>query len=156
QGEAAMRRFLKSGVPGYRQSASQYFVRFAGPGKDFPLGVPPSGSDAASALHDIADTKGMLVYAMLRDRIGTEEFARGLREAAERFAGRFLTLADLQAAWEKAGGASLDLFFRQWMRRTGAPDLALTSNTEETGQAFVTTGTVTQSGDLYDLSVEIA
>ncbi len=157
QGEAAMRRFLKSGVQGYRQSASQYFIRFAGPpGKDFPVGVPPTGSDAVSALHDLADTKGMFVYAMLRDRIGQDAFVRGLRATAEKFAGRTATLADLQAAWERSAGTSLDLFFRQWFRRAGAPDLALTSATEPAGQAFVTTGAVTQAGDPYDLDIEVA
>jgi tetratricopeptide (TPR) repeat protein len=157
QGDAAMRRFLKAGVPGYRQSASQYFVRFAGTtGKDFPIGLPPAGSDAVSALHDLADTKGMFVYAMLRDRIGQDAFVSGLRAAAEKFAGRAATLADLQAAWEKSAGTTLDLFFRQWFRRTGAPDLALTSATEPAGRAFVTAGTVTQTGDSYDLPVEVA
>ena len=156
-GEAEMRRFLKSGVPGYRQSAGQYFVRFAQPrGKDFPLGVAPAGADGVAALHDIADTKGMFVYAMLRDRIGQEAFVGGLRAVAQRFAGKSASLADLRAAWEKSAATDLGPFFSQWFRRTGAPDLALTSAIAPDGSGFVATGEVTQSGDLYDLSVEIA
>jgi tetratricopeptide (TPR) repeat protein len=157
QGEAAMRRFLKSGVPGYRQSASQYFVRFAGPqGKDFPIGVAPAGADAESALHDIADTKGMFVYAMLRDLIGQEAFVSGLRATARRFAGKSVRVDDLRAAWEKAARRDLGPFFNQWFRRTGAPDLTLTSTVAPDDSGFLAKGTVTQSGEPYELWVEIA
>jgi len=151
-----MRRFLKSGVPGYRQSAGLYFVRFAQPpGKDFPLGVVPAGADAVAALHDIADTKGMFVYAMLRDLIGQEPFVGGLRDVAQRFAGRRISLSDLEGAWGKAAGRDLAPFFTQWFRRTGAPELSLTSAVAAADSGFVATGAVTQVGERYDLSVEI-
>jgi hypothetical protein len=157
QGEAAMRRFLKVGGPGYSQSAAQYFVRFAGPkGRDYPLGGTAAGSDAAIALHDIADTKGMFVYDMLRQRIGQEAFVRGLRKIVGGFAGRSVTLSDLRAAWEKASGTELRAFFQQWFSRTGAPDLVLQATTEAAGPGFVTSGTIAQTGDSYDVVVEIA
>lgn len=156
QGEPAMRAFLENGVPGYQQSAAQYFARFAGPGKDVPLGRPPAGSDAAAALHDLADTKGMFVYAMLRDEIGADAFVNGLRAVARKFAEKTVRLADLRAAWEAASKTDLKTFFAQWLERTGAPELALESKIEAGGSGFVVTGVITQVGDTYDADVEVA
>ena len=157
QGEKAMRRFLKSGVPGYLQSASQYFLRFAGPGgKDYPLSASAQGADAAAAMHDIADTKGMVVYEMLREQIGQEAFVGGLREVVQRFAGRSITLSDLRVSWERTSGQDLASFWRQWMDRTGAPDLTLGWTVGPEGRGFVVSGAITQQGAPYDLVAEVA
>ena len=43
QGDDVMRRFLKSSVPDYRQSAGQYFVRFAGQRAQIKVRVPMAG-----------------------------------------------------------------------------------------------------------------
>jgi hypothetical protein len=157
QGEKAMRSFLKNGVPGYTQSAAQYFQRFAGPGgKDSPLGDAAQGSDAAAAMHDIADTKGMFVYQMLREQIGHTAFVGGLRSVVQRFAGKSASVPDLRAAWEAASGKDLGTFFRQWMGRTGAPDLTLESKVNVEGRGFVVSGSITQRGDPYDVVAEVA
>jgi len=157
EGEKAMRSFLKSGVRGYAQSATQYFLRFAGPGgKDYPLGAPAQGSDAVAALHDIADTKGMFVYEMLREQIGHRAFVGGLRAVVERFAGKSATLSDLRTAWESASGKDLTSFFRQWMERTGGPELVLEWTVRPEGRGFVVSGAITQPGQPYDVVAEVA
>ena len=157
QGEQAMRNFLKKGVPGYGQSATQYFLRFAGPGgKDYPLSATAQGSDAAGAMHDIADTKGMFVYEMLRERIGHAAFVGGLRSVVERFAGKNVSLADLRTAWERTSGQDLSQFWRQWMDRTGGPDLALEWTAKSEGRGFVVSGTISQQGTPYDVTAEVA
>jgi hypothetical protein len=157
QGEKAMRSFLKNGVPGYAQSATQYFQRFAGPGgKDYPLGGTAQGSDAAAAMHDIADTKGMFVYQMLREQIGHTAFVGGLRSVVQRFAGRSASVSDFRVAWESASGKDLGPFFRQWMDRTGAPELALESKVRAEGRGFVVSGSITQRGEPYDVVAEVA
>jgi hypothetical protein len=157
QGEQAMRSFLKNGVPGYAQSATQYFLRFAGPGrKDYPLSATAQGGDARAAIHDIADTKGMFVYEMLREQIGHAPFVAGLRSVVERFAGRNVALGDLRAAWERTSGQHLSSFWRQWMDRTGAPDLTLDWTVKPDGKGFVVSGTISQQGAPYDLRAEVA
>ena len=157
QGEPAMRSFLKNGVPGYSQSAAQYFQRFAGPGqKDYPLGATAQGSDAAGAMHDIADTKGMFVYEMLRERIGHAAFVGGLRSVVERFAGKNASLGDLRTAWERTSGQDLSQFWSQWMDRTGAADLTLDWTARSEGRGFVISGTISQQGPPYDVSAEVA
>ncbi|HET9158165.1 MAG TPA: M1 family aminopeptidase [Myxococcaceae bacterium] len=157
QGEKAMRNFLKNGVPGYSQSATQYFLRFAGPGgKDYPLNATAQGSDAAGAMHDIADTKGMFVYEMLRERLGSAAFVGGLRSIVERFAGKKVSLGDLRTAWERTSGQDLSQFWHQWMDRTGAPDLTLEWTARSQGRGFLVSGTISQQGAPYDVTAEVA
>lgn len=157
QGEKAMRSFLRNGVPGYPQSATQYFLRFAGPGgKDYPLGATAQGSDAAGAMHDIADTKGMFVYEMLRERIGHPAFVGGLRSVVEGFAGKNVSLGDLRVAWERTSGQDLSQFWHQWMDRTGAPDLGLEWTARSEGRGFVVSGTISQQGTPYEVTAEVA
>jgi tetratricopeptide (TPR) repeat protein len=156
QGERAMRRFLDIGWPSYPQSARMYFTRFAGdPKLDLPLGVPALGADDGSTLHDLADTKGMCVYSMLRDEIGHDAFVRGLRDVIERFARKAAKIDDFRAAWERASGRDLGAFFEQWMHRSGVPDLALRSTTARDGDVFVTSGAIAQSADPYSVRIEI-
>lgn len=157
EGEAAMRSFLRYGAPGYRQSAEMYFSRFgAEDSKDYPIGAPAAGSDAAAALHDLADTKGMFVYDMMRTTIGDQAFVRGLRSIASGDPGKKVSLADLRTAWERESRTDLRRFFRQWFERTGAPELSLAVTTREENGEFVTSGAISQSGDPYELSAEIA
>jgi tetratricopeptide (TPR) repeat protein len=153
-GEAAMRRFVRNGYPGYPQSAQQYFARFA-TGNDHALGVAPNGASEAAALHDLADTKGMMVYSMLRDLIGQQALVQGLRDLAARFADRTITLADLQQVLQKSSGRKLDTFFQQWLMRTGAPELTLNAAVRAAERGHEVTGTISQTGDLYELDVDV-
>lgn len=156
EGEKAMRSFLKNGVAGYRQSAAMYFARFAGSAeKDSPLAVEPIGSDARAAQHDIADTKGMFVYNMLREKIGHDAFVRGLRRIVDGFAGKLVTVPDLRLALEKTSGTDLGPFFQQWFYRTGAPDIVLNATVAPAGSEFAVSGTVIQAEEPYDIPVEI-
>lgn len=157
EGEEAMRSYLRRGRPDYGQSAREYFTRFAGEGApDRALGSAEVGADAASALHDLADTKGVCVYAMLRDEVGPEAFRQGLRDLIRSFGGKRVVLSDLQAAMAKASGKDLERFFRQWFFRTGAAELALRSSIEPADGGFAITGTIEQAGEPYALDVEVA
>lgn len=88
--------------------------------------------------------KSAMVFLMLRDRIGAEAFAEGLRRLWREK--RFQTAAwsDLEAAFAQASGQPLGAFFRQWVDRPGAPDLKLESARQAGMQLRVR---VTQSGD---------
>jgi hypothetical protein len=157
EGDQSMRRFLENGHPGYPQSAKAYFLRFAGvPALDLPLDLVALGADDISTLHDLADSKGVCVYAMLRDEIGHEAFVAGLRSVIASFAGRTATLDDLRAAWEKASRRDLSTYFAQWLHKSGAPELTLQSTTVAADGAYTTSGTLRQSGDPYDVHAEIA
>jgi aminopeptidase N len=92
---------------------------------------------------------------MLRDVIGQEALLLGLQALAHQFADQSITLVDLQRALQKASGRNLDRFFQQWLFRTGAPDLVLNFTTRATERGFLTSGTVLQAGEAYDLDVDL-
>jgi hypothetical protein len=113
------------------------------------LAAVPPGADAAlkeftARRHGISSIvgydKAAMVFLMLRDTIGADAFARGLRLFWERHRFRTAGWSDLEAAFAQASGRSLREFFRQWVERPGAPALrlktaALAGDTLEVGIA---------------------
>lgn len=69
--------------------------------------------------------KSAMLFFMLRDRIGSDAFGRGLRLFWERQRFRHAAWSDLRAAFEEASGVDLGAFFGQWVDRPGAPHLRL-------------------------------
>jgi hypothetical protein len=71
--------------------------------------------------------KAAMLFVMLRDLIGADAFARGIRDfwAAQRF--RAASWQDLQRSFERSAGRSLAGFFEQWLTRTGGPAPAIRS-----------------------------
>lgn len=65
--------------------------------------------------------KAAMLFVMLRDDIGEQAFARGVRLFWERRRFRVASWQDLRAAFEEASGRSLERFFTQWLDRTDAP-----------------------------------
>jgi aminopeptidase N len=94
-----------------------------------PAGSHQALADFRSRTHGAAAAvgygKAAMVFVMLRDAIGEEAFARGIRLlwARERF--RIAGWPELQRAFEEASGRSLEGFFRQWLSLRGGPALKL-------------------------------
>jgi hypothetical protein len=92
------------------------------PGEDFAL------KEFTSRQHGIASiigyNKAAMVFLMLRDKIGTPAFERGLRLFWQRHRFRAASWADLEAAFAEASGEPLAGFFRQWVQRPGSPPFA--------------------------------
>lgn len=96
--------------------------------------------------------KSALVLDMLRRMMGDEPFTTGLRDfyATERF--QAATTADLRAAFERAGGRSLERFFDRWIRGATLPRLRVSWHQT---QPHTLTVRVEQAGDVFDLPVSI-
>ncbi len=69
--------------------------------------------------------KAAFVFEMLRDQIGPEAFATGVRRFWQAHRFEAATWNDLEAAFASAASRSLTPFFTQWLRRPGAPRLGL-------------------------------
>jgi aminopeptidase N len=67
--------------------------------------------------------KTAFVFFMLRDRIGPERFRAALQRLWMQHRTKVAGWNDLQRAFESESGLELDEFFRQWVRRPGAPSL---------------------------------
>ncbi|QIK39213.1 M1 family peptidase [Caldichromatium japonicum] len=69
--------------------------------------------------------KGSILWHMLRRRLGDEPFLAGLRRfyAAHRF--QIASYRDLERSFVETTGQDLGAFFEAWIKRPGAPQLAL-------------------------------
>ena len=108
----------------YRMAALQKYSDYVSGGADFPL--TEFRSRHSSASEAVGYGKMMLVYHMLRQALGDQGFARGLRDfyASNKF--RAASFGDLRAAFERVTGPGrLKPYFDQWTARAGAPDLRL-------------------------------
>lgn len=118
-GEAAGRDFLEFSRPGYAlpQSARGYLSVIRS-GFDMPL----SELNAEIQAHLLANSKGMWVYQMLRDRLGDERMFATLRRMIEDHRNGVWRLDDLRQAFiADYPDQGLDVFFDQWLDRDGLP-----------------------------------
>ena len=94
-----------------------------------PAGGHQALADFRSRTHGAAAAvgygKAAMVFVMLRDVIGEEAFARGIRLFWERERFRVAGWPELQRAFEEASGRPLAGFFRQWLTLRGGPALKL-------------------------------
>lgn len=123
EGRAAMIEFLEESRSGYssRQCARGY-VAMVAEGVDHPLATLGESGLSGGQTHHLADSKGMWVWHMLRQRIGDDRFFGTLRGIITDHAGDRITLDDLRAAFvASAPDAGLPAFFAQWLDRPGLP-----------------------------------
>ena len=100
--------------------------------------------------------KGGFVLHMLRNELGDSAFFGGVRDyyGAHRH-GTALT-GDLRAALEKRSSRNLGLFFDQWLRRPGYPELDVVWSTDSASRTIELS--VNQSGrfGLYQVNLRLA
>ncbi|BAK37358.1 aminopeptidase N [Microlunatus phosphovorus NM-1] len=84
--------------------------------------------DAAAALQDfdgISYAKGAAVLKQLATYLGDEVFIAGLQDYFAQHAYGNATLADLLAAWQRAGAQDLDSWSRVWLQTAGMDTLTI-------------------------------
>lgn len=99
------------------------------------VAVPPAHDRALSSFvsrrhgadQAVGYNKTAFVFLMLRDRLGERVFNDALRALWKNHRGRVAGWNELQQAFERASGQSLDAFFRQWVDRAGAPAVEVVS-----------------------------
>jgi aminopeptidase N len=120
-------------------------------GADVALSAFQSRTHGAEAA--VGYGKAAMVFVMLRDSIGVEAFDRGIRAFYAAHKHQAASWDDLRGAFEEAGGRSLRTFFEQWVRRPGAPEIAVTEARVRNGGDVEVT--VTQSAPAYVLDVPL-
>lgn len=132
--------------------------------RDFAA-VPPGSRRALASFRSrthgaeaaVGYGKSAMVFAMLRDAIGADVFARGIRTfwATQRF--RTASWDDLRAAFEKASGTSLAAFFAQWVGRADGPELWITgAHARAAGDTVTLELAFAQAAPAYALDVPVA
>ncbi len=107
----------------YRQTTLQKYVDYAARGRDFPLRA--FSARHSSATEAVGYGKALMLFHMLRLRLGDEAFVTGLRRFYRDWRFKTASFDAFRRSLEEASGEDLRAIFAQWVDRTGAPELAL-------------------------------
>ena len=107
----------------YRRSTLQKFSNFVNKENDFPLNKFISRHDGPSEA--IGYGKSLMMWHMLRRKLGDENFIGGIQLFYETNKYKTASYSDMRKAMEEVSGIDLLSFFDQWINRTGAPELAI-------------------------------
>lgn len=100
--------------------------------------------------------KSAMVFHMLRQQIGDQAFWDGLKRLAVRQTGQKASWEDLRRHFEATSGQDLSWFFRQWIERSGAPDLALSDvKLSRADGIWIIQGAIEQNLPLYRLDLDL-
>ena len=148
EGLHAAREYRRSTLTGYRDFA-------ATGGQDFAL-VRFRERDSP-ATQAVGYGKTMMVFHMLRDRVGDETFWSSLRHLFAEHRFRRAGWTDVQTSFEITSSASLGAWFDQWIRSPGAPSFALEHVTRERGSGGGARirGVLVQTEPAFDVDVPI-
>jgi len=125
----------------YRRGVLQKYADFVTVGRDFPLAEFTSRHSAQSEA--VGYGKTMLLFHMLRRRIGDEKFILALQSLYRGYKFKRAGFADIESTFSRAAGEDLGEFFSQWVQRAGAPELKLVA------------ARTRQSGTGYELTIQI-
>jgi hypothetical protein len=140
----------------YRSQTLRNYASLVTPASEFPLAQ--FSARRSPLTKAIGYDKGTMVFHMLRRQIGEDAFWGGLRDVYRDRLFRKTAWSDLQAAFEKRAGRSLETFFSQWVARKGAPELRLLnvqlSRPRPTGP-WVVIGKIQQGENVYSFPVDL-
>ena len=141
----------------YRQQSLQKYRDYAAKNRDFPL--TEFRSRHSSATEAVGYGKTLMLFHMLRNKLGDELFTRALRNLYQDYQFRKASFNDVKKVFEQTTDQSLDTFFSQWVERSGAPELELTdSRLQQQGNSYRLELTLAQvqPGDAYELDIPLA
>ncbi len=149
----------RGGGARYRRGALQKYADYvSSEEKDFPLRQFRSRHNGASQA--VGYGKTLMMFHMLRRRMGDERFRRALREMYTEYRYKTAGFDDLRRLFERVSGQSLGTFFDQWVEWTGAPRLEIgeVSVDRRSDGRYEISGELyqTQEGNPYHIQVPIA
>ncbi|SDE74625.1 Peptidase family M1 [Mucilaginibacter pineti] len=99
--------------------------------------------------------KGGWALHMLRRKLGDALFWKGVSNYYAKYNGGNANTDDLRRIMEQTSGQDLKVFFKQWLRTAGHPDLGI-SWTYDAAKAVVNVTVDQKQTGLYDLTLQIA
>lgn len=107
----------------YRRSTLQKFTDFVSEANDFPLSKFFSRYDGASEA--IGYGKSLMMFHMIRMKLGDKLFLKGLSNFYKDFKFKKASFFDIETEMEKVSNMDLSAFFNQWIKRKSAPEISL-------------------------------
>jgi hypothetical protein len=109
----------------HRRDALKTYGSYVSERRDFPIALFRSRHSSASEA--IGYGKSLMVWHMLRLRLGDQKFTEGLKEFFRRYRFKRASFNDLEKTFAEVSGEDLEMFFHQWIDHDGAPMLSLKS-----------------------------
>lgn len=147
----------RSSASAYRRDTLQKYADYVGKAEDFPLSHFRGRHSARTEA--VGYGKTMMLFHMLRLQLGDDAFKRGLQAFYQQQRFKLADYADLQNSFATVTDDSLGAFFRQWVQRSGAPQLRVRKAHAEFDGQYYRLETVieqTQTGPAYQLRVPVA
>ncbi len=105
----------------YRRDALQKYQAYASGGEDFPLRDFRSRHNRLTQV--VGYNKALMLFHMLRKKLGNKQFFTGLKSFYRQYRFRFASFRQLERTFAQNGKHELREFFRQWRDQSGAPNL---------------------------------
>ncbi|MCC6349408.1 MAG: M20/M25/M40 family metallo-hydrolase [Candidatus Eisenbacteria bacterium] len=140
----------------YRRDVLQKYRDYVREGRDFPLSRFRSRHSAATEA--VGYGRALMLFHMVRRRIGDDAFRRWAAAFYRDFRGRQASFADVRASLEAVSGQDLGRLFAEQLNRTGAPELRLSvSGSGPSGGGYELRGSVeqAQAGEAFQLDVPV-
>lgn len=135
----------------YRKDILKQYVSYVNDGNDFPLREFTSRTSADT--RTIGYNKGMMVYHMIEEEIGSEPFWQAWKNIYKEYVKQRVSWEEWIDHFERASGEMLPHVIPQWIDRAGAPQIAV-SQAKRTGT--VVSFTLSDlSKDEYTLQVPV-
>jgi aminopeptidase N len=118
--------------------------------------APSALDDQSAAYQSIVFYKGAMVFRMLRETLGKDQFRLLMRRYLEQYRNKSATIDDFERLASQVANRNLRYFFAQWVEGTGVPEFSVDYQIIRTRSGkFRTRGTVRQSFDTLRLPVEL-
>ena len=140
----------------YRRSTLQKFSNFVNEENDFPLTEFIARHDGASEA--IGYGKALMMWQMLRRKIGDENFLKTMKLFYENYKYKTASYTDIRKTAEKITGIDLKPFFEQWTKRKSAPEIAIKNISQDmyAGQYRINiTIEQKQNEDVFNIDIPI-
>src|SRR5258708_6437696 len=118
--------------------------------------APSALDDQSAAYQSIVFYKGAMVFRMLRETLGKEQFRQLLRQFLDQYRNKSASIDDFERLTSKVAEKNMRYFFAQWVEGTGVPEFSVGYQIIRTRAGkFRTRGTVRQNFENLHMPVEL-
>jgi aminopeptidase N len=118
--------------------------------------APSALDDQSAAYQSIVFYKGAMVFRMLRETLGKEQFHKLLRSFLDQYRSKNASIDDFERLTSQVSAKDMRYFFAQWVEGTGVPEFSVDYQIIRTRSGkFRTRGTVRQNFENLHMPVEL-
>src|SRR5258705_3648459 len=118
--------------------------------------APSALDDQSAAYQSIVFYKGAMVFRMLRESMGKQQFTQLMRKFLEQYRNKSASIDDFERLTSQVAGKNMRYFFAQWIEGTGVPEFNIDYQIIRTRAVkFRTRGTVRQTLETLRMPVQL-